>query len=257
MFSGINIWGSDELRALKRLFDYTAVAVAEGKKIVENDNLNQRKRLIEQGGKCDPLYYALQQAVKDQRTDCVKFFLEHKIPCEKGSRVFDALQIVTSLGGIDLLEPLLTCEDFSSFFKIDSEYPAKEEMHDILWWAVSHDKVCIVEWLVKKGIDLAIEICGRQPIHLAAGKGNDAMVTILLQNGSDIEAKERFAFEGRRPLHCAAAKGHRHTMDLLIEHGAKANATTCEWDISKKRTAEDLYQKWERESTVYIKGAKR
>ncbi|KAI2628537.1 ankyrin repeat-containing domain protein [Hypoxylon sp. NC1633] len=54
-------------------------------------------------------------------------------------------------------------------------------------------------------------------LHIAARKGNDRMVEILLEQGPDCDEKDS---DGRTPLMHAVIKGHEAVTRLLLEHGA-------------------------------------
>lgn len=68
-------------------------------------------------------------------------------------------------------------------------------------------KYCITPWAV--------------PLHLAALYNRVEIAEILLQNGSDIEAK---ATKGVTPLFVAAVRGNKEMVSFLIDHGADVNA---------------------------------
>lgn len=61
------------------------------------------------------------------------------------------------------------------------------------------------------------------PLHLAARKGNKAIVELLLARGANVAAMGG-AFYKRTPLHDAAANGHRDVARLLLLMGADPNA---------------------------------
>lgn len=50
------------------------------------------------------------------------------------------------------------------------------------------------------------------------------IIAILLSNGADANAKDRY---GKSPLHHAAIKGSKPIVSLLIEAGADMNAADC------------------------------
>ena len=59
------------------------------------------------------------------------------------------------------------------------------------------------------------------PLHFAAGYNHPEVVKLLLENGADIEAKDK---GGLVPLHNACSYGHYEVAELLIKYGADVNA---------------------------------
>jgi hypothetical protein len=57
---------------------------------------------------------------------------------------------------------------------------------------------------------------GEGPLHFAAGFGNTALVTLLLESGADALAPDK---SGLTPLMCAVAKGHVLTAEVLLTVG--------------------------------------
>ncbi|KAL8296261.1 hypothetical protein RB600_001644 [Gaeumannomyces tritici] len=62
---------------------------------------------------------------------------------------------------------------------------------------------------------------GHTPQRWAAEEGCEAFTRLLIENGADIEAKDR---GGRTPLHCAAENGHEGVAKVLAEAGADKEA---------------------------------
>lgn len=60
-------------------------------------------------------------------------------------------------------------------------------------------------------------------MHVAASYRHEQTAKLLLERGSDIEAK---AGKGFTPLHVAAYCGRANTVALLMDHGADADAQT-------------------------------
>ena len=58
-------------------------------------------------------------------------------------------------------------------------------------------------------------------LHIAAGKGDTAVVEALLEAGADVEAKDS---HGWTALHIAAMEGHSAVVKVLLEAGADVNA---------------------------------
>jgi hypothetical protein len=64
---------------------------------------------------------------------------------------------------------------------------------------------------------------GATPLHYAAANGHVKIVRLLLQNGAEVNAKDR---RDRTPLHYAAIHGHIDILHLLVEIGADLEAQT-------------------------------
>jgi len=61
---------------------------------------------------------------------------------------------------------------------------------------------------------------GNVPIHLAAFKGHEDIVELLIGNGSDVNTKNKF---GGAALYMASYAGHEQVVKILIAHGADIN----------------------------------
>jgi ankyrin repeat protein len=66
---------------------------------------------------------------------------------------------------------------------------------------------------------------GHTPLSLAACRGYEAVVKLLLENGADVNRAEANAVNvfGRTPLHWASENGHVEVVKLLLENGADVN----------------------------------
>src|SRR5579871_451340 len=67
----------------------------------------------------------------------------------------------------------------------------------------------------------AIPTAMGQAIHEAAFRGYTQIVTLLLQRGANVNARNG---SGHTPLHYAAQRGHINTGTFLITHGARVDA---------------------------------
>ena len=68
----------------------------------------------------------------------------------------------------------------------------------------------------------------------AAQEGHEEILRLLLENGADVNAKDR---SKKTALHMAADKGHVSTLKLLLKNGADINSVSSAFDeinISKK-----------------------
>jgi ankyrin repeat protein len=83
----------------------------------------------------------------------------------------------------------------------------------------------VVELLLahKAEVDAKTE-SGETPLYLAAREGHKDVVELLLAHGADVNAKDKNF--GRTPLHVAAVFDHKDVVELLLAHGANVNAKT-------------------------------
>ncbi len=84
-----------------------------------------------------------------------------------------------------------------------------------------------------KTVDLNIRCEGWTPLHVAACKGNAAMVGVLLDHGAGINSTTDGSL--MTALHIAAVWGHQDVVGLLLERGARRSMRACDW-----RTASQL-----------------
>lgn len=74
---------------------------------------------------------------------------------------------------------------------------------------------------------------GRNALHIAAERGHEGVVRVLLERNANIEAKDQY---GMTALHCAANRGHHSIVRLLLEHSANIEA--------KEREEKKVMQSW-------------
>lgn len=77
---------------------------------------------------------------------------------------------------------------------------------------------------------------GRTPLHLAANKGYDECVRLLLRAGANVDARTN---DGRTALYRAAANGDRRIVELLIEMGADPTIASADRGRSALDIARD------------------
>ena len=84
-----------------------------------------------------------------------------------------------------------------------------------------------VNLLLEKGAELdSKDRDGRTPLSIAAGSGHEAMVNLLVEKGAELDSKDDF---GQTPLSWAADNGHEAVVKLLVEKGAELDSKRQIW----------------------------
>jgi len=108
----------------------------------------------------------------------------------------------------------------------------------LICFAVIEGAARSLKALLVGGADVSlVDKDGNTALHWAAQKGNTACISLLLDAGAALEAKNRCAARhrprrlyltlcriGRTPLGLAAFVGHSEAVALLLERGANANS---------------------------------
>ena len=105
--------------------------------------------------------------------------------------------------------------------------------------AVQDGNVDVINRLIEKGAQVKAHggIKEQTPLHIAAIKGNDAIVKTLFDLNADINAVAEEEHSGGTALHWAAYSGHESTIKLLMELGCDP-ATPNAKGMTAKQTAE-------------------
>lgn len=95
-------------------------------------------------------------------------------------------------------------------------------LEDGLREAAGEGKLSVTKKLIGKGVDVnaAEEVDGWAPLHYAANGDSTRhheVAEVLLEAGADVDIKNG---EGETPLHLAAARGNEQMVDVLLKHGA-------------------------------------
>ena len=89
------------------------------------------------------------------------------------------------------------------------------------------------------------------PLHRAARNGFENICSLLIENGADVNAINRF---GQTALHNAAYYGHEYICRLLLKHGADPKIKDKDFQTPSKRakSSADIKDEAQRESIVQI-----
>lgn len=110
--------------------------------------------------------------------------------------------------------------------------------------AASEGDAALVSRLIKDGADVnARNREGITPLMVAAGRGNVNIIAILLNNGADVNAGlDAEGYKGLTALMVAVFDGHEEAVRVLIEKGADVNAKyEGRWSALTIATAADRH----------------
>lgn len=126
--------------------------------------------------------------------------------------------------------------------RIFAEQPKDEDGWTLLHGCVLHDLFADFGVnLMLRGIDVnAATTWGVTPMHLAAEKGNDYLVTALLLSGADVHRED---VAGNTAVHFAARGGHMDVVKSLLEAGASAQACNKDGRSPRKEAAQNRHWK--------------
>lgn len=96
----------------------------------------------------------------------------------------------------------------------------QEKLNFALLKAAECGAINEIEELLKSGahIHTADFMLGSAPMHYAALEGHVAAIKVLLDNGADIEDRDKMY---STPLHCASSEGHEGAIKMLLENKAE------------------------------------
>ena len=105
--------------------------------------------------------------------------------------------------------------------------------------AVDQGDSAAVSSLLSRELDPNIQfpIIGSRPLILAAAKGHQEMVELLLDRGAQVNATD---YTGWTPLHAAIYGGHAEVVQLLLDHGADFQYAHHWYLVSPLALAESL-----------------
>jgi len=131
------------------------------------------------------------------------------------------LQILEFLAQKSKVSSMVQVMQIPSYrYKGYSQYPPKAVLS--LWVAVILNLVDTAMTLLAGDIDLNIRTGEETAFCVAASRGYEVMVQLLVNKGANIEATDKF---GETALWKAASEGHENIVDLLLNKGANIEAT--------------------------------
>ena len=129
---------------------------------------------------------------------------------EMDSQLTGALQAAAKAGHVDVVESIL-----GEGAKFDGQYGLI-----VLQAAARGGHMDVVKILLKKGVNV-VGVAGYEVLHAAATRGHTHIMEILIQNGVDVNIEAPRG--GRTALQIAAEKGNNSTVRLLLDKGAVLN----------------------------------
>uniref|UniRef100_A0A7S2TJ10 Ankyrin repeat protein n=1 Tax=Lotharella oceanica TaxID=641309 RepID=A0A7S2TJ10_9EUKA len=93
----------------------------------------------------------------------------------------------------------------------------KMEMNQQLLMACEKGDVTEASKLLENGATVFAHRNGCQAIHVAVRHGNPEVASLLLKNGADVNAKNRF---GDTALHIAVVRACKKCTEVLVQNGA-------------------------------------
>ncbi|PIN26606.1 26S proteasome regulatory complex, subunit PSMD10 [Handroanthus impetiginosus] len=93
--------------------------------------------------------------------------------------------------------------------------------------AVAAGSLPCLELLIKAGAEVNVTAGGATPLHIAADGGSPEIINCLLQAGADPNAADE---DGMKPIHVAAARGNRAIVEILFPVTSPL-ADVTDWSI--------------------------
>ncbi|CAD5215903.1 unnamed protein product [Bursaphelenchus xylophilus] len=185
---------------------------------------------------------ALHQSVIDGNFDMVKFLVEHGADINaQDNEGWTPLHAAVCCGNINIVEYLCDRGSDITITNTDKELPVDlaedDKMKQYLEEKMERngltaeecrgreEKVMLkdcMDW-IRNGayLDKPHPRTGATALHVAASKGYNKLISLLVQAGADVNARD---FEGWTPLHAAAHWSEKEACRILISRGADVNA---------------------------------
>ncbi len=182
---------------------------------------------------------ATDKLIHDNQVKAVKVDqkITHDLAVKKGkldgaakvARMFDAVEKRSFLDLVSL-----------PHFKQEEMYMRNEKGQTLLHRAAETGQYCMADLFILRGAPIdaieetniaidALEHSGATALHLAAGRGYEELVGLLLYKGASSLLLDK---RGYTALHWAAKNGHEKVVDLLLIRGAEIDVGTREGDTA-------------------------
>ncbi|QVL31064.1 PQQ-binding-like beta-propeller repeat protein [Telmatocola sphagniphila] len=97
---------------------------------------------------------------------------------------------------------------------------AADPQREALWAAVRSNKLKEIQAALDKGVDVnAVNEYGVSALWIAAGKGNQEVIELLVKRGADVNSRDLIWYQ--TPLSSAVSGRHLKAAEFLIKSGAK------------------------------------
>ena len=173
------------------------------------------------------------------------------------------LRTAAGLGRLELIEQLVGADgqlappagEHRAFYRPHRGFPAwrpsddpQEILDEGLLWSVINGRVDAVGALLVRGARINAQSYPSGALFAAAGRGDLAMILLLLEHGADPNRRETIHNIGATPLHEAACHGQLDALRTLLEAGADPTIRDERFDSTPAGWAEHFGKQAAREA---------
>jgi serine/threonine-protein phosphatase 6 regulatory ankyrin repeat subunit B len=117
-------------------------------------------------------------------------------------------------GDLEVMQVLLDCRaDIDSRTNID-----RTPLHEAVGKSSRANGPTVICFMLDHGANVNARMQGTTPLHLASKYGRLDVVRLLIEHGTEVEAKDS---RDQMPLQLTSAEGQDEVVDLLLEYGTK------------------------------------
>ncbi|MDA8069916.1 ankyrin repeat domain-containing protein [Conexibacter sp. DBS9H8] len=172
------------------------------------------------------------------------------------------LRTAAGLGRLDLIERLIApdgqlapeAREHRAFYRPHSGFPAwrpsddpQETLDEGLLWAVINGRADALNALISRGARIDAQSYPSSALFAAAGRGDIAIISLLLEHGAGPNRRETIHNIGATPLHEAACHGRTDALRMLLEAGADPTVRDDRFDSTPAGWAQHFGQDAARE----------